>query len=102
MKNKHIEILEEIVEDIKNDKMMQEYLLKYTWISGSSTIVYPIMIWKHDITLQVITDRNVFKSFIERIVNKYSDVILYGCFLKSDGSCPSTIKFYYKEIYNEE
>ena len=96
------EYLEKIVEDIKNDKMMQKYLLKYAWVSGSSTIVYPIMIWKHDITLQVITDRNVFKSFIERIVDKYSDVIWCGSFWKSDGSCPSTITFYYKEIDNEE
>lgn len=92
------ELLERITNDIIQDKLIQKYLCRYGWISGSSTMVYPIMVWKHDIVLQVTTDRNVFKGFIDRIMKKYNNVLEWGCFWKSDGSCPSTITFQLKEI----
>ena len=87
-----------ILEEIKNDKLIQKYLCKQTWISGSSTEVAPITIWKNknnsirEIILQIDTDKNVFNRLIERYKSKYSDID-YIYFDKTDNSCPSQLVF---------
>lgn len=86
-----------IVEEIKRDKMLCKYILENTWLSGSNTIVYPIAICKESkqIIIQLNTDKRIFDKFIDRTCKKYSR-LTKGYFNKSDGSCPSTIMFYYK------
>lgn len=88
--------INDIVKEIKNDKMFNKYILKNTWVSGSSTKVYPITIWEisNQIVFQLNTDKKIFNKFIKRICDKYD--FKKGVFWKSDGSCPSTITFYYK------
>lgn len=92
-----------ILEEIKNDKLIQKYLCKYIWTSGSSTKVAPITIWKdknnsiREIILQIDTDKNVFNKLIGRYKNKYSD-IYYIYFDKTDGSCPSQLVFKRREV----
>lgn len=90
-----------ILEDIKKDKLIQKYMYKYTWISGESTTVYPIMVYRCksyiiDITIQIDTKRNYFKKLIERYMNKYKN-IEYAYFSKTDNSCPSYLYFKLKE-----
>lgn len=85
-----------LLQEIKQDKLLQKYLYKYTWLSGSSTIVYPIMLYDNkiwsEITLQLDTDKNVFNKLIERYINNFN-FIEKIIFCKSDGSCPSRLIF---------
>ena len=84
------------IEDFKKEKLAQKYLYKYTWLSGSSTTVYPITIYEDSIEIQWESDKNIFGKFIDRIVNNNADLFSKGFFWKSDGSCPSTITFCFK------
>ena len=91
-----------ILEDIKNDKLINKYLYKYTWLSGSSTPVYPIEIYKDkevwkEIRIQINTNKNVFNKLIERYKNKYKE-IEHILFFKSDGSCPAVLMFKLNEV----
>ena len=90
--------MEKILKEIQNDKLINKYLYKYTWLSGSSTTVYPITVWEKDktIVIQINTDKNFFKKLIERYKNKYKN-IENADFFKSDGSCPSRLIFKIKE-----
>ena len=91
------ERVDKFVEDLKKQPIVMKHLCDYTWTSGSSTQVYPITIWQDEVVLQWDCDKNIFDSFINRMVQKYSDLIEWGSFWKSDGSCPSTITFKLKE-----
>lgn len=67
-----------------------------TWLSGSSTEVYPISIYHnnntntYDIRIQLKSNRNYFTRTIENFKKKYADITYMG-YWKSDGSCPNTI-----------
>lgn len=88
--------IQTFVDDFKNEPLAQKYMYKHAWLSGSQTAVYPITIEKHAIRIQWDCDKRIFNKFIQRIVNRYSDIFSGGVFWKSDGSCPSTITFYFK------
>lgn len=81
------------VEALKSEPLVQKYLRKETWISGSSTTVFPIGIWLDSVELQWESDRKIFGKFIERIVEANKDLLDWGSFQKTDGSCPSSIVF---------
>ena len=89
--------IREFIDKLKNEPLVSKYLCKRSWVSGSTTTVYPIMMWKNKIVLQWDSDKRIFGKFIQRIVNANSDIISSGTFWKSDGSCPSTISFYLKK-----
>lgn len=91
-------MIEKIANEISAEPLIKKYLYKYTWLSGCSTKVSPITIWKNrgEIVFQIDIDKNVFNKFIERMVKKYN--LRYGYFEKSDGSCPSSIHLYMKEV----
>lgn len=82
-----------IVDIICKSDMIKKHLCKYTFLSGSSTLVYPIEVFKSDIIIQLNISKNVFKNFINRIENEYPEFIEYGYFSKNDGSCNSTLTF---------
>lgn len=90
--------LKDFINELQNDKLIRKYLRVGTWLSGSSTIVYPITIWERsrEVVLQLTTGKNVFNKLIERYKNKYDD-IKYGYFDKRDGSCPCVLVFKFKE-----
>lgn len=87
----------QFIEEIQSEKIVQKNLCNRTWLSGSSTIVYPITVWKEEIVFQWESNKRIFDKFINRVVEKYSDLFEYGYFWKSDGSCPSTITFRLKK-----
>lgn len=89
--------MEKILQEIQNDALINKYLYKYTWISGSSTKVYPISAkYEHnqikEIIIQIDTKKNVFNKLIQRYQNKYKK-INYGYFTKNDDTCPSELVF---------
>lgn len=96
MNNPTKERVDKFIEDFKKEKLTQKYLYKYTWLSGSSTTVYPIAIWGNVIIFQWRSSKKIFNKFISRIVKENADLFSRGSFWKSDGSCPSTINFYFK------
>lgn len=89
--------IREFTEDIANEKLCRKNLYGHTWLSGSSTEVYPITIWKSTIEIQWKGNKKVYDKFIDRMVQKYADLFEYGYFCKSDGSCPSNITFRFKQ-----
>lgn len=77
---------------IKNDTAVKEHLLKYTWTSGSSTVVYPVEFdcaGNHIVLQWDSRNTNTAKHFIERM--KQTKCVSYAYFNKSDGSCPSVV-----------
>lgn len=57
-----------IAQQIAKDKMFAKYIYNHTWLSGSSTTVYPITIFEtsKEIIFQLNTNKNVFKKFIKK------------------------------------
>ena len=94
------DMVHQFIEELKKEAMVKKNLYEHTWLSGSSTEVYPIEIhkssWHPEIVLQWKSNRRC-DSFIRKMTDKYNDIVLMGAFWKSDGSCPSTITFYLKE-----
>lgn len=93
--------MEDIINEIKNDKLIQKYLYQHIWTSGSSTLVYPVEIWRNkdetirEIIIQIDTKRDYFKKLIKRYEEKYKE-IEYSYFDKTDDSCPSRLVFKFK------
>ena len=92
------------IEELNKEEMVKKNLYRHTWLSGSSTTVYPIAVYYEawptsEVVLQWASDRacNVFINKINKIVEKFKDILKEGFFWKSDGSCPSTITFRLKE-----
>ena len=94
--------IDKCIEDLKKEKLVQKYLYGYARLSGSSTNVYPITIWKESIVLQWKSDKSIFDKFIQRMVKEYNHMFESGHFWKSDGSCPSTITFWFTDDYKLE
>lgn len=85
------------VADFKQEPLAKKYLYNQIWVSGCQTTVYPITIEKRSIRIQWGCDKRIFNKFIQRIVNQHHDIFSDGLFWKSDGSCPSTITFYFRK-----
>lgn len=95
MENKE-QLIKQATEIIKNDFMVKRHLYPYTWLSGSSTDVYPITGWVEsgEIVIQLNSvNKNIFEKTIKRIIEKSNGLIVWGYFNKRDGSCPNTLNF---------
>ncbi len=88
-------LVKELREALISEPLIQKYLKNGTWTSGSSTTVYPITFWKNEVELQLSTNKNIFTKFIKRFVEQHADLVVSGAFSKWDGSCPSTLTFWY-------
>lgn len=86
---------EEFVNDVLyNDRVFKKNVLNHTWLSGSSTIVYPVTIWEGDcIEIQWRGNENRYQKWIDRMVAKSQGIVKRGVYLKTDGYCPSMITF---------
>lgn len=84
---------DEIVNYLKNQKIIKNNIYNHTWLSGCSTEIYPITVWKDEIVIQLKGHKNYFKKFLVTVQEKFKNEIKYCCFVKNDGSCPSTLNF---------
>ncbi len=98
MINKTNNKVTQFIEYLKAQELVKKYLYNDCWLSGSSTTVHPITIFEKSkqIVLQWESDKRIFGKFIERVKKENPEFIIDGKFWKSDGSCPSTITFYYQ------
>ena len=57
----------------------------------------PIMVDRSCIRVQVLTsDKRIFsQNALNKIVDKYKDLLDYAILSKSDGSCPNELRFYF-------
>lgn len=81
------------INEFKKEKIVRKNLYDDAWLSGSITVVNPITVYPKEIVCQWKSDKRIYSKFIKRMVEKYNDIIEFGYFWKSDGSCPSTITF---------
>ena len=93
--------LQQLYDALKNEPLIRKYMRKYTWVSGSSTTVYPIMFWKDEVCVQLETHKNVFEKFIKRFVEQHGDLVVAGHFNRNDGSCPPELTFWYNIPKND-
>lgn len=92
VQNSRDSVVMAFIRSLKDDAFVQKNLYTNTWRVGS-TEVYPVTIWPQgQINLQWKSNRPCNK-FIQDTINKHSDLLQYGYFDKSDGSCPSQIVF---------
>lgn len=77
---------------IKNDKAFKKHNLKGTFLSGSSTYVYPVMMSDASNTIEIMWDSHDTRTAVQfiRRLTKYDGVkgVSFG---SGDGSCPSYI-----------
>ena len=91
--------LQEIANEIKEIPIIKKHTLDHTWLSGSSTKVYPVSTYLDTngtghIDIQLDTKRNYFDKAIQQIKDKYPE-ITDGWFNKTDDSCPANLEFKY-------
>ena len=97
-------MFENIIADIKTTKFYKKWIYPYHWISGSSTIVYPIQIWAKEITIQLNTAKDgskrgrekAIQSIMKPICEKYADNIKYWWVSDNHGDCPDTLNIFFK------
>ena len=96
------EIARDIYDACQSNNVIQKHTIDYTWTSGSSTEVYPIMVYPYDVEIQVDTNNSsYFNKAIKRVLGVYPHLFKDGYFCKSDGSCPSYIRFKYSDTLLE-
>lgn len=96
------EIARDIYDACQSNNVIQKHTIDYTWTSGSSTEVYPIMVYPCDVEIQVDTNNSsYFNKAIKRVLRVYPHLFKDGYFCKSDGSCPSYIHFSYSDTLLE-
>lgn len=96
----------EIAKEIVEIPIIKKHILNHTWLSGSSTVVYPVYTYLDTdgtghIDIQLNTKRNYFDNVIQQIKDKYSEIV-DGRFNKTDDSCPSTLEFRYAPDKNKK
>lgn len=82
------------------DDFVERHVYNQTWVSGSSTNVFPITYDKHKVIVQWRGNRPCNKFIIDT-VSQNADLFEFGEYKKSDGSCPNTLLFWFKSTYKE-
>ena len=101
MANSFDKFIRDFTDMVVNDPLSKKHLLKHSWLSGSSTTVYPTEIYFPDfpentarVTFQWDCRKNLDRPFIKRMVEKGAPVVDSGHFVPGDGSCPAAIVFF--------
>lgn len=81
------------------EEVFDTNLYPFTWLSGSSTEVYPITFWAQYIEVQLKNDelKDEFEKAVERVAKEYPDLFSNAYICENDGSCPMTARFVYTE-----
>lgn len=90
---------------IFSDKVFDNNLLDYTWTSGCTTTVYPIMFWANEVKIQLKGEGKKhfapYKLAVERVVKANPKLFEYGYVDRYDGSCPMSVTFKYTDRLKE-
>lgn len=97
-------ITAEDVEKISGEVITSDFFKRFgynrAWISGSSTPVFPIMIWKREINIQLagqgVSHKGrsaAFRRILRKLRRTYPQIT--GQFWRSDGSCPDTYTIHF-------
>ena len=99
-------MFENIIADIKTTKFYKKWIYPYHWMSGSSTIVYPIQIWEGrkelEIQLGLANDcskrgrEKAIQSLMTFINKYYGETIKYWYVSDNHGDCPDTLNIFFK------
>ena len=99
------EAIDKAVEVIKNSNLFKNHAWKSHWISGSSTVVYPITVWHPNKEIVIQMDREKYRGrtrAIQKLVKELSGIPSFEVtdwhYTKNDGSCPPELYIWYKEI----
>lgn len=96
------EIVRSICSAILENDTIHKHIIDHYWVSGSSTIVYPINLGVNDVEVQMDSgNRNYYNKAIQRLVVNNPHLFKDGYFCKSDGSCPSFIRLKYSDTLLE-
>ena len=90
----------ECVSAILSMRVFDDNLLKYTWTSGCTTIVHPIMFWVNEVNIQLEGNevmRTIYDRAVNEVVNDNPTLFEYGYVDTYDGSCPMAVTFKYTE-----
>jgi hypothetical protein len=87
--------IDAFVDELVKEPIIQKHLYRDTWLSGSSTVVYPIEVNARldSVSIQIAGRHNYYKKFIQRVVENHPGVVVRGYFRPNDGSCPAEIEF---------
>lgn len=88
---------------ILGEETIHKHIIEYNWVSGSSSIIYPINIGITDVEVQVNSgNRNYYSKAIQRLVAHNPHIFKDGYFCKTDGSCPSFIRLVYSDEFLQD
>lgn len=91
--------MSKIVDIIEASVFFKTFGRKMHWISGCSTVVYPISHWKEDRMVEIQLDWqhqgiiSSVRSLVKSLKKDYPNAHYRFC--KWDGSCPDTMRIYY-------
>lgn len=87
----------EMTQIILSDKLIRKYIYPYAWMSGSSTIVYPVSVWTESKQIIVQVKRGAWRlrKRLQKMIEDNKEAFKDAYLSKSDGSCPDTIIFCY-------
>ncbi len=95
-------IAKDVYTAILANKTIQKHTIPYTFFSGSSVEVYPITLWGNSVEVHLDSgNRNYYNTAIQKVVENNPNLFSRGYFCKSDGSCPSFLRFMYSEALLE-
>jgi hypothetical protein len=97
----YMEKASEIMKLIENSNFFKKFGYKSHWLSGSSTVVYPITDWVPSREIVIQLDSNVYRGRTQsahaliKSVEKIMPIKYWG-YGQYDGSCPPTLYMYFK------
>ena len=94
--NEYREKANEVVNLIKDSKFFNKFGYKSHWVSGSSTLVYPISHWVEDRKIVIQLDSDFYRGRTQSaksLISKIDKIlkIKYWGYGTYDGSCPPTL-----------
>lgn len=98
------ETAQKMCEDIRNSEFFKRFAYYGSWVSGSSTVVYPVMAHQDEIVIQLYWNvprrgRSAeFRKLLNGLKKKYTRR-LFGQYCPKDGSCPDTYRIVFNERY---
>lgn len=101
-KEQYLEKARKVVELIDKSNFFQKFGYKSTWMSGCSTVVYPITDWVEDREIVIQLDSRYYRgrtNSAKALITQVEKIlpIKYWGYGNYDGSCPPTLYMRFKD-----